>query len=164
MIEKIIKFLEFLFNPVKINNKNQMKNKRIIHVIKRPEEINDFNKLSIKPLFSYNELILYNELQEYIKNKNLILLSKVRLTDLIKVSQYDIMFNKLSKKHIDFLITDTKGNIKVLIELDWESHESPLMKKNDKLKNELFDFLKIPLIRFKNNTIHDLNEISRKLA
>ena len=118
MIEKIIKFLEFLFNPVKINNKNQMKNKRIIHVIKRPEEINDFNKLSIKPLFSYNELILYNELQEYIKNKNLILLSKVRLTDLIKVSQYDIMFNKLSKKHIDFLITDTKGNIKVLIELD----------------------------------------------
>lgn len=149
---------------------------RKIEVKKVPKVINEVNevdekfninseKLEVQEVFTKEELKLYSELTEFLKGKNLILLSKIRLADLVKTKkeivgkEKTIFFNKTKAKHIDFIITDIQWKIKVLIELDWDSHKKTNVVKSDKFKNKLFENLKIPLERFKNNSIHDLTKL-----
>lgn len=84
----------------------------------------------------------------------LIIFSKPRLADFIDVkrSEYKVYmptFNKISSKHIDFILLDKYWNLKVLIELDDHYHRKSKVKKNDDFKNELFEYLGLPLVLFK---------------
>ena len=57
---------------------------------------------------------------------------------------YKTKFNKINKKHIDFLICDSELNTKYAIELDDKSHEKEKNKVNDNFKNALFKQTGIP--------------------
>ena len=106
----------------------------------------------------------------YLKTKNVFLLSKVRLADLvkpkIKLNNSDFMktFLKLSQKHIDYVITDYNWQILCIIELDWKSHTYWITKKNDLFKNTFFETLNIPLLRFYNYSYHNLSKIDKYLT
>lgn len=130
---------------------------------------NEFKILKIKNIFTKYELIFYNELKILLKNTNYNLLSKVRIADLIEFkdkvpySNFIKIFNKINRKHIDFLISDENWNILILIELDWYSHNYKKTIESDNLKNSLFSTLQIPLLRFENWYEHDLEQIKKLL-
>ncbi len=104
-------------------------------------------------VFTNTELKFFNELNLLVNNIDCYLFTKIRLVDLVRLkkaeySKYMTIFNKLSKKHIDFVIVDKYWKVKALIELDDKSHNTNKAKMNDKFKNELADYLNIPLIRY----------------
>ena len=80
--------------------------------------------------------------------------AKVRLADLFKVkAKMDPKdklraFNKISAKHIDFVICDS-DSVEVLaaIELDYKSHAHPKRKIRDEFVNHVFDGAGVPLGR-----------------
>jgi len=130
-----------------INFDNYLKPKPI------PKKVNPFDLVYQWKVFTSTELKFFHELNKIIDNEEYFLFTKIRLVDLVKIkkaeyTKYMTMFNKLSKKHIDFIIVDKFGNIKLLIELDDKYHNNYKAKINDKFKNELCEYLDIPLIRY----------------
>ena len=57
-------------------------------------------------------------------------------------------FNKIPRKHVDFVVTDETGYVKYVIELDDHYHNKKSVQKNDIFKDELFEYLGVKMIRF----------------
>lgn len=99
-------------------------------------------------------------------NENYILLSKVRLWDIIdttaKEKQY-IYTNKIKSKHIDFLITNKEAEPIIAIEIDDKSHEQAKRKDSDEFKNKAFEAAGIKLIRVKPQKVYDINKIINEI-
>lgn len=77
--------------------------------------------------------------------------SNVRLLDLFEVRQgrgQQAAFNKISRKHIDFVLTE-HGSSRILcaIELDDSSHKRPDRIERDAFVNQLFAANGLPLLR-----------------
>ena len=105
-----------------------------------------------KYLLSSNEYNFYKELKIYADERDLLICPKVGLKDLFEVKgtkNYMTYFNKINKKHIDFLVCDNNLKPKYAIELDDKSHEQEESKENDDFNNAIFGIAKIPLIRVK---------------
>jgi hypothetical protein len=106
-----------------------------------------------KYLLSPNEYNFYKELKIYADENNLLICPKVGLKDLFEVSKgtknYTTYFNKINRKHIDFLVCDNNLKPKYAIELDDKSHEKEKNMENDKFKNAIFTQANIRLIRIK---------------
>ena len=96
----------------------------------RIDEYYDNQYLPYKPkyLLTKNELNFYQELNQIAKEKNLVVLSKIRMADLVEVEpidkyKWDIYFNRISRKHIDFALARPENlKIELLIELDDYTH------------------------------------------
>lgn len=96
----------------------------------RIDEYYDNQYLPYKPkyLLTKNELNFYQELNKIAKEKNLVVLSKIRMADLVEVEpidkyKWEIYFNRISRKHIDFALARTENlKIELLIELDDYTH------------------------------------------
>lgn len=77
--------------------------------------------------------------------------SKVRLADLFNAAQgpgWQTAFNKISRKHIDFVVTDSAtSRILCGIELDDSSHALPDRIERDRFVNEVFARNQLPLLR-----------------
>jgi len=152
-------------NKNKEENRNENSNSKKYSEFKRKSDIiKNKCRYRIKKVFTNEELRFYFELSEHIKEKeDVVLLTKVRLADFVKHNEYKD-FSRISQKHIDFLISDNKWNIKLLIELDWYSHNYKKTQISDEFKNELFNNLKIPLVRFKNHANFDFRKIDLYLS
>jgi Protein of unknown function (DUF2726) len=76
--------------------------------------------------------------------------TKVRLADLFQVRQgrgQQSAFNRISRKHVDFVLTDpATTRILCAIELDDSSHNRPDRLARDQFVDELFDNNQMPLI------------------
>nr|MDD3720806.1 DUF2726 domain-containing protein [Candidatus Gracilibacteria bacterium] len=147
------------YNPSKYRNSSLEKYKSEVYYNNIPK----YSDLRIKNLFTSQELKLFYQLKEHFSNKNIFIFSKVRIADLVETksyisrSDYFSFFGRTSQKHIDFVLTDFKGKILCLIELDGETHNyHERTIKNDRFKDELFLNIGIPLIRFKNYQFHNL--------
>lgn len=72
---------------------------------------------------------------------------KPRLADFMQ--HYELAgFNKISQKHVDFLICRMEDGMPMLgIELDDASHEAPDRRKRDADVNTMFALIGIPLLR-----------------
>ena len=151
MIEKIIKFLKLFFK--KLFWKKEIKE--------------NYEKIKITRILNKNELFFYNQLTNFLQNKEVFIFSKVRLLDFLDLQKYynfeekTIIKNKVKSKHIDFIITNKNSEILYLIELDGFSHKNNKKTiENDKFKNKLFNILKLKLIRFKvKNWNYDFKDI-----
>ena len=114
-------------------------------------------------LMTYTEKVFFNQLQEYLKEKDYMIFSKVRLADLVDLKdQYKWeakkVFNLIRAKHIDFIITDTKGKILTCIELDDYRHEKE--NRSDQVKNSIMETLGLDFIRFKVWKEYDFSVLS----
>lgn len=151
MIEKIIKFLKLFFK--KLFWKKEIKE--------------NYEKIKITRMLNKNELFFYNQLTNFLQNKEVFIFSKVRLLDFLDLQKYynfeekTIIKNKVKSKHIDFIITNKNSEILYLIELDGFSHQNNKKTiENDKFKNKLFNILNLKLIRFKvKNWNYDFKDI-----
>lgn len=146
-------------------------NEKIEETFQKPEEkifqAKKEIKFAVNNILNKNELNFYNQLLNFVKWKNVFVFSKVRLADFINIDEKNItfwekmwFFNKIKSKHIDFVITDQKSNIKYLIELDWYSHYKDYQTiKNDRFKEEIFKDLWLKLIRFKNKSFYNFDSL-----
>ena len=93
------------------------------------------NSYQPKWLFSYNEKDAYRKLKKITEPKNLTLLTKVRLFDLIEpkkdCTNIKVATWKIQAKHVDFVICNEKLVAKWIIELDDNSHIQDNRKKRD---------------------------------
>lgn len=153
-----ILFIVILGAALIITNLNYFKSKKE-EKIEEPEKLPDELPYEKKMILTKTEYTFYKILKNQCDAANLLICPKVRLEDLIEVKDNK---NKskwrgyIKSRHVDFIITDAKLNIKAAIELDDKSHNSSRAKNTDNFKNNLFNTIKIPLFRIK--TGQDYNE------
>lgn len=140
----------------------EQKEKTIIKE-KQEKNINSPYKLN-QNIFTDSERFFYKILKEITYNMDLIIMTKVRLADIIYTNEYDYTyFNKIKAKHIDFVLIDNNGKIKLLIELDDKSHENQERKERDKFLNKIFENLNINLLRIPAKYIYNKEELEKKI-
>ncbi len=87
--------------------------------------------------------------------EEIVICPKVRLADILAVDtgdkKYMMYFNKVARKHVDFLLCDSSDmQMLCAVELDDSSHELKERKKRDRFVNKAFaaaglDIIHIPL-------------------
>jgi len=100
---------------------------------------------------------------------NLHILSKIRMADLIDIKkglsrkEYAIAFSKIKSKHIDFILADPSNlAIKLVIELDDNTHDNEERKNRDMFVNKAFEKIDTPIIHVR--SVQDIeNQICEKL-
>lgn len=109
-----------------------------------------------KERFFTNSEKVFWDLLIKINQERYLILSKVRLEDIVKVGKditwekKNIKRNYIKSKHIDFVILDKKNNsILAVIELDGKSHGGEKQTKYDLIKNEILNSVKLKLFRIK---------------
>ncbi len=95
---------------------------------------------------------------------------KVRLADIIKVksglsqSTRQSMLNKITNKHIDFIVCDSKTLAVICaIELDDSSHQKEDRKHRDDFVDHAFQLAEIPIIHFPVRQAYTLDDIREAL-
>lgn len=96
--------------------------------------------------------------------------AKVRLADIFLVersinrSAWQTAFNRIDRKHVDFLLCRADDLAPLLaIELDDSSHERKDRQERDEFVNELFASTKIKLLRFPVQHSYDLEVLVQRL-
>lgn len=138
-----------------------------INNTRKKEEITniDITKYKLnKNIFTDIERFFYKVLREITEKMDLIIMTKVRLADIIYTENNNYKyFNKIKAKHIDFVLIDSSGNIKLLIELDDKSHDNYERQERDKFLNEIFENLNIKLLRIKAKYSYNIKELEEKI-
>ncbi len=106
-----------------------------------------------KHFLSPTELSFYHVLRKAVPGENTVL-TKVRIADVLGVvkgtEKRQTHFNKISAKHIDFLICDNTTLIPIFaVELDDSSHARAKQLERDKFVNHAFDAAGLPLFRIR---------------
>jgi len=134
-----------------------------------PEEENiDYSVYKKKLLLTKREYAFYKSLKPITDKYNLHILAKVRLEDIVSVSnnlpykEKNAARNRIKPRHIDFVLVDQDFYLKLAIELDDNSHDTAKAQKIDQFKDKLLETTGIPLIRIRD--MADLeNQICDKL-
>ncbi len=91
-----------------------------------------------KNLMTKNEWYFYKQLKPVADKLNYSILCKVRVADLVDIekgldkSQWQTAFNRINKKHIDFVLCKPENLYpELLIELDDSTHKSDKVAKRD---------------------------------
>ena len=87
------------------------------------------------PLFSAHERAAYRTLKAMTDELGLVLFVKVRLLDLAEPRphhrKYQLYLNKVSAKHVDFVVCSAKSEPRLVIELDDFTHDTPSRQARD---------------------------------
>lgn len=145
-----------------INWKTLYKKLSAIKVEPQNKKNNDSNKFynyrKNEYFFTRAESAFYRNLVKATEETHIVL-SKVRIADLIEPAYtpytkiYGSAFNKISRKHVDFVLIN-KNNliIQAAIELDDSSHQRTDRQKSDRVKNEAFKNAGLALFRINKGT------------
>lgn len=110
-----------------------------------------------KFLLTKNEWAFYKGLKPVADELGYSVLAKIRVADLVEVtandrSEWQRYFNKINKKHIDFVLAKPENlQIILLIELDDNSHNEE-QKKRDDFIDELYKQTGYKLLRTRGTT------------
>lgn len=103
-------------------------------------------------MLTFRESSFFQVLEEVVLPPNRIF-PQVRVADVVTLDRHDISaFNKISAKHVDFVIVDEFFRTLCCVELDDRSHDSSKRRDRDRFVDSVFAEAGIPLIRFR----HDL--------
>lgn len=95
-----------------------------------------------KYLLTKNEYSFYQKIKPIIQEKNLRVLCKIRLADLIEPEpnknqkEWYAAFNRIKSKHIDFAIATDDMKVIALIELQDGTHQKSDRKERDEFLND----------------------------
>lgn len=91
---------------------------------------------------------------------------KPRLADVfLHVVGGSAAFNRISQKHVDFLLCDVKDWTPMLgVELDDDSHKNPETAARDEFVNELFACAGLPLLRVNVQEHYSLEQLVQHLT
>ncbi|MDE6579354.1 MAG: DUF2726 domain-containing protein [Ruminiclostridium sp.] len=155
----IIFFMALAMN--KLNNKSKESTREERKPINEPMPY----KLA-ESIFTKSEKALFDTLEDLCKDKNLILLSKVRMADIAKIengcNNFQYWFNKIRSKHVDFLVCKRENGKPILaIELDDYTHNQKSRKERDEFVNTVYEKIGLKILH-----ITELNKekIEKELA
>lgn len=107
-----------------------------------------------KNLMTKNEWYFYKQLKPVADKLNYSILCKVRVADLVDIekgldkSQWQTAFNRINKKHIDFVLCKTENLYpELLIELDDSTHKGDKVAKRDEFIEKLYEKTGYKLLR-----------------
>ena len=130
-------------------------------VIEVEPEGNIEYKYQKKWLFTMNEKEVYRKIKTVTDDINMILLSKVRLFDLVEPQKgqahYKSAQYKIQAKHVDFVVCDQKLVARTIIELDDNSHNATARKNRDEFVDDILKKAGYKVIR-----IRAINEVELK--
>lgn len=115
-----------------------------------------------RPLLTQNEWIQFQKLINYAAEKNLGVLIKMRLADLVDHGHgrgAELRFNKIKAKHVDFVLVDARLQVRAILELDDPSHDRPDRQKRDHLVDSILSSCGYTIIHTRNITKDTLNGI-----
>jgi hypothetical protein len=128
---------------------------------------------SIMPLYSFRksffnrtELAFYRSLKQAVSDRYSVF-AKVRLLDLCTIPQNSVYsaMNRVSKKHVDFLLCDPSTFEPVAaIEVDGPSHQRADRVERDAFVDDFFDQIDLPLIRVAAAYWFEPADLSRRIA
>lgn len=108
---------------------------------KTPDEKDYTQSYQRKYLLTKNEYREYMTLRKIAAEKDLIICPKVRLLDIIEPRKgemdYKSLFFKVQAKHVDFVICDKDLRIKVILELDDNSHDQKNRQDRDAFVDQI---------------------------
>lgn len=116
-------------------------------------------------LLSAAERSLFQVLR-HIAGPNYLLFAQVRLCDVIGVPQspsWRTHFNRISTKHLDFLLCDHETRPLVAIELDDSSHRRPDRRQRDSFLNAALLGAGLPLLRVPASHHYDASALRLQL-
>lgn len=122
----------------------------------------EFEKKSY--LLSQAENNFYNVLKIAIDNDFYMICPKVRIADFVTTKRnknWQANFNRISKKHIDFLICNKFMMPRFGIELDDKSHDN--QEERDEFVNKLYEIIDFPILRIKANYNYSVQELKSKI-
>jgi hypothetical protein len=124
----------------------------------------------IEKLFSDAERSFLGVLEQIFGNDYRIF-GKVRLGDIIRPrkglsnSARTSAFNRISGKHVDFAICDSRTlQVIGVIELDDSSHGSTRSRRRDEFKDKALAAAGVPIVRIPTRRGYSLDEIRHKLS
>lgn len=107
-----------------------------------------------KNLMTKNEWYFYKQLKPVADKLNYSILCKVRVADLVDIekgldkSRWQTAFNRINKKHIDFVLCKPENLYpELLIELDDSTHKSDKVIKRDEFIEKLYEKTGYNLLR-----------------
>ena len=107
-----------------------------------------------KNLMTKNEWYFYKQLKPVADKLNYSILCKVRVADLVDIekgldkSLWQTAFNRINKKHIDFVLCKPENLYpELLIELDDSTHKSDKVIKRDEFIEKLYEKTGYKLLR-----------------
>lgn len=109
----------------------------------------------------------FSRVLQSVVNERAVIYPKVRLADIFFITQrdgYRSYFNRISAKHVDFLLCDPKS-IRPLagIELDDSSHAGEDRKDRDAFVNSVFDAAQLPLFRMSARRAYTVAELATQI-
>lgn len=146
-------------NKIPVQEKQQVIQTKIKYYTPRILPPTSDSKYIARTILTENEQDFYNKIKEYVYSQGLHIITKIRLADLIepKVNQYQnrsewqIDFNKINAKHIDFAIINDNMEILFLIELDDITHNYYDRQERDEFVNISLVNAGYTLLRVYNN-------------
>lgn len=148
-------FLDFLFQTQKAQTAQ--------------ESCNRFELVWASKIFTPTEQKFFYFLKQAIDTEKYCIFTKVRLIDIIFLKhwpreKYVPIRNQIIQKHLDFVITDNYGKVVMAIELDDKYHSKEKVKKNDEFKDDIFQYMWIPLERFQVGSYYDFEKVKTILS
>lgn len=154
LLELVVTVAVMITLMQKVKKELAIQNKAI--ETKEPEEDIKIEKIPYvrKNLMTKNEWGFYKQLKPIADELNLSILCKTRVADLIDIekglnkSEWQTAFNRINKKHIDFILCKPENLYPVLlIELDDSSHDTEKGKQRDEFVEKILDKAGYKLLR-----------------
>lgn len=96
-----------------------------------------------RQLLTNHELKEYNKLKQYADARGWLICPKVRLWDLVEpksgIRKKQTLINKISQKHVDFVLVDQRMNVIGILELDDISHDRADRKARDNFVRDVLE-------------------------
>ncbi|QSV15467.1 DUF2726 domain-containing protein [Photobacterium ganghwense] len=134
------------------------------------DDTTDTQYQPIKRLLTPAERSFYGVLSTCLKDDYLIF-CKVRIADVIKPvsglnrSEWQRAFNKISSKHLDFVICDKKDlSILCAVELNDSSHEKATRAKRDAFVSKSLESAGVSFTEFSAKKSYSISDVSERLS
>ena len=119
-----------------------------------------------KYFFSAAERSFYEILRRLVPGHTVF--AKVRLADLVHVKNgtmaWQSHFNRIDRKHLDFVLCDSDLAPVVAIELDDRSHDDENRQSRDQFVDQVLASVSLPIVRLRAKHTYKLEEIRRMLS
>ena len=154
--------MDFIGEIIKICKEISKTNKQNEYKYNYQSQISNNSFKRKEYLITPTERKFYIVLKQIAIENNLIICPQVSLYEIIQTENIKD-FNRISRKSIDFVITEPNMKIKCCIELDDYTHKYDYRKERDNFINELFSKTNLKLLRFKVNNFYDKEEIEKAI-
>lgn len=116
-----------------------------------------------KSLMTEAEKKFYRELEKAVPAGSHKIMSKVRMLDIVEPKKKGYVYlNKISSKHIDFVVCKNEDMSPALaIELDDSTHEK--RREKDEFKNKVMEVSGVPMERFKVKASYEKGDIEERI-